>query len=238
METNLLSLRYLEIDNCPEIECFPQGCLPFSLQFLRIHLCKKLLKSPRTLDLPRLPSLMILSIGGIEDESFPSEDSLLPSTFEVLELLGHKNLKMLLQHLTSLEILEITECPLILSLLDGERLPASLTTLNIMKCPLLKPRLDWPKVAHIPCIIVDGSSSLDRDAYTPRLILKVIILLLRLLISRGVLKGEYRKGRIISGDSNPVKPPSQADKSILQLRFSKSAAKEVDQVKPPAQSDG
>ncbi|KAL3509366.1 hypothetical protein ACH5RR_028767 [Cinchona calisaya] len=165
MQSLLPSLRSLVIHNCPEIECFPEGGLPSSLEYLRIYNCKKLMSSSRVWDLPRLPSLRCFRIGGVDDESFPNEDLLLPRTLEDLDLWLIQNLKMLnysgLRHLTCLNTLTIGHCPKIQSLPD-EGLPASLTTLEIWECPLLKPRLewekgqDWPKVAHIPCVVVDG----------------------------------------------------------------------------------
>ncbi|XP_027114009.2 putative disease resistance protein At3g14460 [Coffea arabica] len=166
MESLLPSLRKLDLCNCPEIECFPKGGLPTSLQSLYILNCKKLLTSPKTWDLLRLPSLRGLRIDVNDEavESFPNEDWLLPCTLEYLDLRGCQNLKMLnysgLQHLTSLQRLRITWCRLLQSLPE-EGLPTSLTKLEIRDSPLLKPRLewekgqDWPKVAHIPCIIVD-----------------------------------------------------------------------------------
>ncbi|CDP20174.1 unnamed protein product [Coffea canephora] len=166
MESLLPSLRKLDLCNCPEIECFPKGGLPTSLQSLYILNCKKLLTSPKTWDLLRLPSLRGLRIDVTDEavESFPNEDWLLPCTLEYLELRGCQNLKMLnysgLQHLTSLQRLRITWCRLLQSLPE-EGLPTSLTKLEIRDSPLLKPRLEWEKgqdwaeVAHIPCIIVD-----------------------------------------------------------------------------------
>ncbi|CDP21378.1 unnamed protein product [Coffea canephora] len=62
------------------------------------------------------------------------------------------------RQLASLQSLEISGC----GNLVQEGLPASLTKLYIWDCPLLKPRLewergqDWHKVAHIPCVAVDG----------------------------------------------------------------------------------
>ncbi|KAL3509373.1 hypothetical protein ACH5RR_028774 [Cinchona calisaya] len=164
MQSLLPSLRNLVIYNCPEIECFPEGGLPSSLESLGIYNCKKLMSSSRVWDLPRLTSLSNLLIGGVDDESFPNEDLLLPRTLEHLDLLGYRNLKMLnysgLRHLTCLNKLTISNCPSIKWLPD-EGLPASLTTLRIWECPQLKPRLewekgqDWHKVAHMPCVVVD-----------------------------------------------------------------------------------
>ncbi|XP_027107015.1 putative disease resistance RPP13-like protein 1 [Coffea arabica] len=166
MDSLFPSLRHLFISCCPNIECLPEGGLPSSLQCLDISTCKKLISRRREWGVAKLPSLTQFRIGGIDDEveSFPEEDWLLPCTLQSLQLWAHKNLKKLsysgLRHLCSLQTLYIRNCTRLQSLPE-EGLPASLTTLEIEKCPLLKPRLrwkkgqDWPKVARIPCIIVD-----------------------------------------------------------------------------------
>ncbi|XP_027109114.1 putative disease resistance protein At3g14460 [Coffea arabica] len=167
MESLLPSLRSLCLRNCPEIECFPEGGLPSTLQFLQIENCKKLMSRRTEWGLEKLPFLTGLSIESPCDEveSFPEEDWLLPCTLQSLSLSSLENLKVLnysaLRHLTSLQTLRFTDCPRLQSLPE-EGLPASLTELYIWRCPLLKPRLewekgqDWPKVAHIPCLLVDG----------------------------------------------------------------------------------
>ncbi|CDP14376.1 unnamed protein product [Coffea canephora] len=165
MESLLPSLLHLNLFSCPELECFPKGGLPSSLQSLDISNCKKVMSCRREWGLEKLPSLINLSIGGTDEiELFPEKDWLLPSNLKTLLLMDHKNLKMLnysgLRHLTSLQLLYIRNCTRLQSLPE-EGLPAFLTNLEIRACPLLKPRLewekgqDWPKVAHISCVIVD-----------------------------------------------------------------------------------
>ncbi|KAL3537623.1 hypothetical protein ACH5RR_000989 [Cinchona calisaya] len=164
MQSLLPSLRYLEINNCPEIECFPEGGLPSTLETLYICDCEKLVTSRRDWGLHRLPFLRVCEINGTCDEELLLEDLLLPCTLQVLSFRRHKNLKMLnylgIRHLTALESLSLIDCPLIQSL-PREGLPTSLSKLYIKKCPLLKPRLewrkgeDWPKVEYIQCVIVD-----------------------------------------------------------------------------------
>mgnify|MGYP004716710777 FL=1 len=116
--------------------------------------------------LEKLPSLTYLRIGGTDEvETFPEVDWLLPCTLQILLLWAHENLKMLnysgLRHLTCLKKLDIRYC-IQLQSLPEEGLPASLTKVRIDGCPLVTPRLewekgeDWPKVAQIPCVIVDA----------------------------------------------------------------------------------
>ncbi|XP_027159207.1 putative disease resistance protein At3g14460 isoform X1 [Coffea eugenioides] len=166
MESLLPSLRSLLLLNCPEIECFPEGGLPSTLQSLAIFDCKKLTSRRREWGLDKLPSLADLTIKSPCDEveSFPEEDWRLPCALQSLYLSSLQNLKVLnysaLRHLTSLQMLGIYHCPRLQSLPE-EGLPASLTELHIANCPLLKPRLewekgqDWPKVARIHRVIVD-----------------------------------------------------------------------------------
>ncbi|CDP13841.1 unnamed protein product [Coffea canephora] len=166
MESVLPSLQSLLLFNCPEIECFPEGGLPSTLQSLTISDCKKLMSRRREWGLEKLSSLTHLAIRGPCDEveSFPEEDWRLPCTLQDLCLDSLQILKVLnysaLRHLTSLQNLCFNDCPRLQSLPE-EGLPASLTELRFWGCPLLKPRLkwergqDWHKVAHIPCVVVD-----------------------------------------------------------------------------------
>nr|XP_027102993.1 putative disease resistance RPP13-like protein 1 [Coffea arabica] len=95
MESLLPSLQSLRLSNCPEIECFPEGSLPSTLQSLYIYDCKKLMSRRREWGLEKLPSLMNLNIWGPCDEveSFPEEDWLLPCTLQYLYLDSFQNLK-------------------------------------------------------------------------------------------------------------------------------------------------
>ncbi|KAF7139350.1 hypothetical protein RHSIM_Rhsim07G0209800 [Rhododendron simsii] len=167
MHTLLPSLADLMLMDCPQIESFPEGDLPSKLGHLSISDCKKLVGGRRHWGLQTLPSLRILYLyGESEDalESFP-EEGLLPSTLKYLGLERMPNLKSLnkrgLQHLGSLETMDIWNCPQLQSLPE-EGLPTSLLQLFIGYCPLLKPRCrreegeDWHKIAHIPLIKIDG----------------------------------------------------------------------------------
>ena len=64
-------------------------------------------------------------------------------------------------NLTSLETLQIRECFNLTSLPQGIRDLTSLQLLKVIDCPLLWQRCqrgigeDWPNIAHVPCVYVD-----------------------------------------------------------------------------------
>ncbi|XP_061354139.1 putative disease resistance protein At3g14460 isoform X2 [Gastrolobium bilobum] len=164
MNTLLPKLEQLNIRSCPEIDSFPEGGLPPNLTSLHISKCEKLLSCISSMGMHQ--GLTFLWISSRESaKSFPKEGSLpqLPSLttltlwdFENMETLNCKELL----HLTSLQTLEIGQCPK-LENMAGERLPPSLIKLEIEGCPLLEERcntkhpLIWPKISHIPCIQVN-----------------------------------------------------------------------------------
>ncbi|KAI8562360.1 hypothetical protein RHMOL_Rhmol03G0030300 [Rhododendron molle] len=173
MDTLLPSLQKLNVVFCPEIMSFPEGGLPSRLSSLQIAHCKKLVGGRGDWGLLRLPSLIQFTLAGESEDaldSFP-EEGLLPSTLTNIGLFHMPNLKSLnkrgLQHLDSLKYMYIRNCPQLKSLSE-ERLPTSLSVLRIGDCPLLKPRCrreegeDWPKVAHVPVIIMDGEAIFDQ----------------------------------------------------------------------------
>ena len=164
----LPSLQTLILYNCPKLESFSGDCLPAGLTELHIGNCEKLIANRLDWNLQRLKSLEILVISGRCEnvETFP-EDALLPANVTELFIDGFVHLKTLnskgLLHLNSLSQLSISMCPQIQSLPE-QGLPNSLTFLCIWGCPLLKQRCqmdrgeDWPKIAHIPLISIDGKS--------------------------------------------------------------------------------
>ncbi|KAH0776848.1 hypothetical protein KY290_008259 [Solanum tuberosum] len=62
MQELLPSLKELILENCPEIESFPEGGLPFNLQKLEILHCKKLVNDRKEWRLQKLPCLRDLVI--------------------------------------------------------------------------------------------------------------------------------------------------------------------------------
>uniref|UniRef100_A0A2N9G466 NB-ARC domain-containing protein n=1 Tax=Fagus sylvatica TaxID=28930 RepID=A0A2N9G466_FAGSY len=116
MHTLLPSLGTLSICFCPELESFPDGGLPSSLNSLEIFFCEKLIARRRGWGLQGLPSLRSFCIRGKceNGESFP-ERALLPSSLTSLEIWNNPLLKSLdaneLQNLTALKKLGIGCCP-------------------------------------------------------------------------------------------------------------------------------
>ncbi|XP_055834856.1 putative disease resistance RPP13-like protein 1 [Solanum dulcamara] len=137
MQELLPSLKTLYLLDCPEIESFPEGGLPFNLQVLEISNCKKLVNGRKEWRLQRLPCLRELEIDhdGSDEEIEHWE---LPSSIQCLTIRNLKTLSsQVLKSLTSLESLLIGNLPQIQSLLE-EGLPSSLSQLTIGYCPNLQ----------------------------------------------------------------------------------------------------
>ncbi|XP_010100144.2 putative disease resistance protein At3g14460 [Morus notabilis] len=161
----LPSLQIIFIHDCPEMESFPQACLPFSLSTLSIWFCDKLIDSRVNWNLQRLPNLTQFSISGFNEnvESFP-EEGLLPTTTTDLYIGRFPRLKALdnngLQQLTSLKHLEVFDCPKLLTIPE-EGFPTSLEILEISECPLLEKKCKrdegeyWNKIDRIFCVEIN-----------------------------------------------------------------------------------
>ncbi|KAG6679368.1 hypothetical protein I3842_14G127400 [Carya illinoinensis] len=159
MHLLLPSLESLSIEYCPMLQSFGEGGLPTNLESIFIAGCDKLVACRTTWGLQKLPSLQELSIrGNCEDvKSFPELD-LLPMTLTNLRISGFSNMTSLdkkgLQRLTSLEQMEIYNCPN-LKFVPKDGYPASISSLKIRGCPLLEKQLQnkkgklWRKVADI-----------------------------------------------------------------------------------------
>jgi hypothetical protein len=165
MHILLPSLKYLRLEDCPQVELFPEGGLPPNLNLISILGCDKLVANRMCWGLQNLPSVRKFSISGKSEhvESFP-EVGFLPTNLTFLDISEFPNMKSLdkigLQHLTSLEQLWIHGCPK-LKFMPEEGLPTSLSFLRINVCPLLKKQCqrkkgkEWRKIAHIDCIMID-----------------------------------------------------------------------------------
>ncbi|KAJ0860833.1 putative virus X resistance protein-like, coiled-coil [Helianthus annuus] len=182
---NSIHLTRLELYDCPSIESFPDHRLPNSLQFLLIKKCPSM--DPSFWLLP--PKLVSLGIGGLKKpisewgpQNSPTSlveltlfggdvsrstalSHLLPSSLTRLCMEEFDKLESLsggLQHLTSLEHLDIEKCPKMNDL--PETLLPSLLSLRIYECPNLKERCNgrdsyyWPLIYHIPCIEIEEQS--------------------------------------------------------------------------------
>nr|AAU90291.2 Disease resistance protein I2, putative [Solanum demissum] len=167
MQELLPSLKVLDLRNCPEIEFFPEGGLPFNLQALGIRNCNKLVNGRKEWRLQRLPCLNLLGIkhDGSDEEIVGGENWELSSSIQRLFISNLKTLSsqvlksltslqyleihgnlpqiqsMLEQgqfsHLTSLQRLQIIDFPNLQSLPESA-LPSSLSQLTISNCPKLQ----------------------------------------------------------------------------------------------------
>ncbi|CAK9176458.1 unnamed protein product [Ilex paraguariensis] len=154
---SLTSLEELSMSDCQSLGSFPDGNLPPNLTKLQINRCGKL-KPLSEWGLHRLSSLRTFLMMDVYPElrSFLDEGLLLPSSVKSLVIASMPNLKSLgLQNLSSLNYLEIFDCPNLRSLPD---VLTTLSSLRIMRCPHLKRRfskekgMDWPKIAGIPYV--------------------------------------------------------------------------------------
>jgi len=159
MHILLPSLETLYINDCPQVESFSEGGLPFNLNEISIFDCDKLFASRLGWGLQTLPCVRRFSISEKSEDadSFPDE-GLLPTNLTYLLIRKFPNLIYLdkkgLQHLTALEELEIKNCPKF-ECMSEDGLPASLSTLRINGCPLLEKEWErkgeeWGKIAHVP----------------------------------------------------------------------------------------
>ncbi|GKU88523.1 hypothetical protein SLEP1_g2775 [Rubroshorea leprosula] len=161
---NLASLQYLTVCDCPSLVTFSQGGLPPQLLLLKVWDCIYLKEPMSEWNLNSLTSLEKLIIAGTPDiASFPDENCLLPMSLTFVSIARLNNLESLssaLQNLTSLEELEVVDCPK-LRHLPREGLPAALGRLCIRNCKHLKRKClkktgaYSTRVAHIPNVEIE-----------------------------------------------------------------------------------
>ncbi|GJV30169.1 NB-ARC domains-containing protein [Tanacetum coccineum] len=159
---SLTSLTDLLIRNCPSIDV-PTGLWPPNLRELEIGELKKPISEWGAQKFPT--SLVDLTLRGSKEKEATNWSQLshlhLPSSLTQLCIKRFDNLETVsegLQHLTSLQHLEIEWCPKLKDL--PEKLLPSLLSLEIWRCPDLKERCSrrgsyWPQISHIPRIEID-----------------------------------------------------------------------------------
>ncbi|KAJ0717397.1 putative leucine-rich repeat domain superfamily [Helianthus annuus] len=160
--SNLTLLKDLKIKRCPGIDAsFPGGLWPPKLVSLEVGGLKKPISEWGNQNFP--PSLVHLTLHNEPDvRNFSQLSHHFPSSLTKLDIYHFGNLESIstgLQQLTSLQHLEIWECPKVNDL--PETLLPSLLSLRILECPKLKERCEgrgshyWPLISHIPKIYMD-----------------------------------------------------------------------------------
>ncbi|KAK3440608.1 hypothetical protein EUGRSUZ_B01881 [Eucalyptus grandis] len=168
--------EFLNMSECDSLISFPFA-IAESLGSLTIDRCENLISLPRCLlTLSHLTKLDIQECPALEIENFPS----LPITLMHLTLVHVPKMKSLPKewhhlmslwnmerlsnglrnHLSSLESLEIVNCPKLRDLPEDD-LPPSLQELYIERCEILRDRCSkdtgdyWPLIQEIPYIEID-----------------------------------------------------------------------------------
>jgi len=157
----LTDLQEMEIDDLPNLQSFVIDDLPISLEELTVGSVGGIMWNTEP-TWGHLTCLSVLRING-NDTVNSLMVPLLPASLVTLRVCGLSDTNFdgkWLQHLTSLQNLEIVNAPNLKSL-PKKGLPSSLSVLNMTGCPLLKAILrrkrgkEWSKIAHIPAIIID-----------------------------------------------------------------------------------
>ncbi|XP_058721750.1 putative disease resistance RPP13-like protein 1 [Vicia villosa] len=158
---SLAGLQEMEIDNLPNLQSFVIDELPSSLRKLSVGPIGGIMWNTEP-TWEHLTCLSELRING-DDVVNTLMGPLLPTSLVKLCICGLNDTSIdekWLQHLTSLQNLEIINAPK-LKLLPKKGFPSSLSILSVTRCPLLEAILrnkwgkEWRKIAHIPSIIID-----------------------------------------------------------------------------------
>ncbi|CAJ2638854.1 unnamed protein product [Trifolium pratense] len=158
----LTGLQEMEIDNLPNLQSFVIDDLPINLRELTVGSVGGILWNTEP-TWERLKCLSVLRIKGA-DMVNAFVVPFLPAYLVTLCICGLRDKSIdrkWLQHLTSLQNLEIVNAPKLKSL-PKNGLPSSLLVLSMTRCPLLEVSLrrkqgkEWRKIAHVPSIIIDG----------------------------------------------------------------------------------
>uniref|UniRef100_A0A6N2NE04 NB-ARC domain-containing protein n=1 Tax=Salix viminalis TaxID=40686 RepID=A0A6N2NE04_SALVM len=171
---NLSSLKHWRISCCDALKSLPEEGLQnlTSLEYLDISLCDNLasltegvrhLTALEHLELIASPKLNTLPEG---IQHLTSLQSLSISYYDGLTSLPNQ-----ISYLTSLSSLEIEGCPNLMSLPDWLQSLSNLNRLVIVNCPILEKRCkkeegeDWPKISHIPHIMINKGSNPSMICY-------------------------------------------------------------------------
>ncbi|XP_058745131.1 putative disease resistance RPP13-like protein 1 [Vicia villosa] len=157
----LTNLQEMEVDSLPNLQSFVIDDLPSSLQELTVGSVGGLMWNTK----PTWEHLTCLSVLRIKGDDMVNSlmRPFLPSSLVTLYICGFSNTSFegkWLQHLTSLQNLEIFNAPK-LKTLPKKGLPSSLSVLSMTCCPSLQASLrrkrgrEWRKIAHIPAIIIN-----------------------------------------------------------------------------------
>ncbi|XP_034704720.1 putative disease resistance protein At3g14460 [Vitis riparia] len=171
-------LERLDISECSSLESIPseivsspEAFLTPNLKVLAITDCQNMKRPLSEWGLHTLTSLTLFIIRGpFPDVVSFSDDHgsqlFLPTALKELRISDFQSLKsvasMGLRNLISLEILVLSNCPKLRSVVPKEGLPPTLAELEIEDCPILGKRClknkgkDWLKIAHIPKVEIDG----------------------------------------------------------------------------------
>ncbi|XP_059455571.1 putative disease resistance protein At3g14460 [Corylus avellana] len=163
---NLTSLQGLWIRKCPSINVsFSEVGFPTSLTSLSIDDMASFNEAFFEGGLYKLTSLKKLDIFGHSPHLVSFPEMMLPVSLTSLIIRDFPDLKCLsskgFQNLASLQFLFILDCEKLTSFPEDGFSP-SLLRLYIQRCPLLEKRCkkdrgpEWFKIAHIPCIVIDG----------------------------------------------------------------------------------
>ncbi|KAL2247044.1 putative disease resistance protein RGA1 [Sesamum indicum] len=162
---NLSSLEVLKFHHCAGFRSFPIAILEdlSSLRSLSFLHCMKLKSFFGSMK--RAPALQNLRLIGLPELEHLPESMQQFTTLTQLGIGGCEGLCSLPNWLGSLQSLsefEIWDCENLKSLPDGFKRLKSLRKLDVRECPQLeksceKPTgADWPKIAHIPIIYING----------------------------------------------------------------------------------
>ncbi|KAJ4962940.1 hypothetical protein NE237_022879 [Protea cynaroides] len=158
----LISLKRLDIQFCSKLASLSGIRYLSALEDLNINQCPELELSQLE-DFQHLTSLRVLSICSLPQLMSLPQNLKHTTLLQYLLILDCDGLTTLapewIHNLTSLRTLQISYCRNLTFLPDGIRQLTALQTLTIEACPILETRCrdggeDWPKIAHIPNVIV------------------------------------------------------------------------------------